>query len=171
MILCKNTKVKGHSPDGNTDYFDIVAVVLQGDTLAPYLFIICLDNVIWASIDKNGVKLKKETSWRYPARTITDANNADHISLLANTPSQANTLLHSLQRAAASIGLHVNANKREFTSFNQTGDLSTLNGSSLKLVDKFAFLGRSVSSTEIDINTRIAKARTAISHMEVRSDW
>ena len=26
-----------------TDYFDIVTGVLQGDALAPYLFIICLD--------------------------------------------------------------------------------------------------------------------------------
>ena len=30
-------------PDGDTDFFDIVAGVLQVDKLAPYLFIICLD--------------------------------------------------------------------------------------------------------------------------------
>ena len=40
MMLYRNTKVKVRSPDGDTDYFDIVAGVLQGDTLAPYLFII-----------------------------------------------------------------------------------------------------------------------------------
>ena len=40
MILYKNTKVC--NPDGDTNYFDIVAGVLQGDTLAPYLFSICL---------------------------------------------------------------------------------------------------------------------------------
>ena len=40
------------SPDGDTDYFDIVAGVLQGHTLAPYLFIICLDYVPRTSIDK-----------------------------------------------------------------------------------------------------------------------
>ena len=40
MMLYKNTTVKVRSPDGDTDYFDIVAGVLQGDTLAPYLFII-----------------------------------------------------------------------------------------------------------------------------------
>ena len=38
--------------DGDTDYFDIVAGVLKGDTLAPYLFIICLDYVLRKSIDK-----------------------------------------------------------------------------------------------------------------------
>ena len=43
MILYRKTKVKVRSPDVDTDYFDIVAGVLQGDTLAPYLFIICLD--------------------------------------------------------------------------------------------------------------------------------
>ena len=45
-MLDRNTKVKVRSPDVDTDYFDIVAGVLQGDTLAPYLFIICLDYVL-----------------------------------------------------------------------------------------------------------------------------
>ena len=51
-ILYRNTKVKVRSPDGDTEYFDIVAGVLQGDTLTPYLFIICLDYVLRISIDK-----------------------------------------------------------------------------------------------------------------------
>ena len=46
MVLYKNTKVRDRPPDGDSDYFDIVPGVLQGDTLAPYLFIICLDYVI-----------------------------------------------------------------------------------------------------------------------------
>ena len=46
MMLNKNTKVKVHSPVGDTDYFDIVTGVLQGDTLAPYLSIICLDYML-----------------------------------------------------------------------------------------------------------------------------
>ena len=40
------------SLDGDIDYFNIVAGVLQGDTLAPYLFIICLDYVLRMSTDK-----------------------------------------------------------------------------------------------------------------------
>ena len=65
MMLNRNTKVKVHSLDGDTDYFDIVAGVLQGDTLAPYLFIICVDYVLRRSIDKikeNGFKQTKERS-------------------------------------------------------------------------------------------------------------
>ena len=42
-ILYKNTKVKVRSPDGDTEYFDIVAGVLQRDMQAPYLFIFCID--------------------------------------------------------------------------------------------------------------------------------
>ena len=50
-----------------TDYFEIVAGVLQGDTFAPYLFIICLDYLLRTSIDKikeNVFKLTKKKSWR-----------------------------------------------------------------------------------------------------------
>ena len=79
----------------------------------------------------------------------------------------AETLLHSLKWAAAGIGLHVNADKTEYMCFNQKGDISTLNGSSLKLVDKFTYLGSSVSLTKTDINTQLAKAWTAIDRLLV----
>ena len=170
-ILYRNTKVKVRSPDGDTEYFDIVAGVLLGDTLAPYLFIICL-YVLRTSIDKireNGFELTKKRSRRYPAKTITDADYADDIALLANTPNQAETLLHSLERAAAGIGLHVNAHKTEYMCYNQTGDISTLDGTSLKLVDKFTYLGSSVSSTEKDIDTRLTKAWTANDRLSIIS--
>ena len=168
MMLYRNTKVKVLSPDGDTDYFDIIAGVLQRDSLAPYLFIICLDYVLRTSIDKikeNGFKLTKERSRRYPG--ITDADYADDIVLLANAPAQAETLLHSLERAAAGISLHVNAHKTEYMCFNQTGDISTLNSSTLKQVDKFTYLGSSVSSTETDINMQLAKVWTAIDSLSV----
>ena len=170
MMLYRNRKVKVRSPDGDTDYFDIVAGVLQGDTLAPYLFIICLDYVLRTSIDKikdNGFKLTKSRSRRYPAHTITNADFTDDIALLANTPTQAETLLHSLERTAAGIGLHVNADKTEYMCFNQSGDISTLNGTSLKAEDKFTNLGSIISSIENDINTRLAKAWTAINRLSV----
>ena len=51
--------------------------------------------------------------------------------------------------------------------FNPTGDISTLDGSSLKLVDKFTYLGSSVSSTEKDIDTRLTKAWTAIDKLSI----
>ena len=55
----------------------LVDGVLQGDTLAPYLFIICLDYLLRTSIDRikeNSFKLPRERSRRYPAKPITDAD-------------------------------------------------------------------------------------------------
>ena len=126
-MLYKNTKVKVYLPDGDTDYFDIVAGVLQGDTLAPYLFIICLDYLLRTSIElikENDFKLPKARSRRYPGQTIMVADYADDIALLAKVGP-------------------------------------------LKLVDKFTYLGSSVSSTEKDVNTRLPEEWTKVlGHLE-----
>ena len=119
------------------------------------------------SIDKireNGFELIKKSSKRYPAKTITDVDYADDLALLANTPNQAETLLHSLEWAAPGIGLHVNAHKTEYMCYNQTGNITTLDGASLRLVDN---LGISVSSTENDIDKRLTKAWTAIDRLSI----
>ena len=116
MILYKNTKVKFHSVDGDTVYYDSVTGVLQGDTLAPYLFIICLDYMLRTSQD-----LMKENGF----------------------------------------------NKTEYMCFNQRGDISKIKAGPLKLVYKFTYLGSSVSSTENDTNTYLAKAWPAIDSLLV----
>ena len=51
--------------------------------------------------------------------------------------------------------------------YNRTGDISTLDGTSLKLVDKFTYLGSSVSSTEKYINTRLTNVLTAIDKQSI----
>ena len=132
--------------------------------------IFCLDYVLRTLTDKireNGFELTKKRSRKYPAKTITDTDYADDIVILANTPNQAETLQHSLERAATGIGLLVNAHKTEYMCYNQTGDISTLEGTPLKLVDKFIYLGSSVSSTKKDIDTRLTKAWTAINMLSI----
>ena len=68
MMFYKNTKVMIHSLDGDTGFFDIVAGVLQGDTLALNRFILYLDSTPNVDIYNK----KKARSRRYPAETITD---------------------------------------------------------------------------------------------------
>ena len=123
-----------------------------------------------------------ETKWLYYGKgkkqaifhTNNDTNYADNIALLANTHAQAKSLLHSQEKAASGIGLHVNADKMEYMCFNQNLKIkiSTLKGGSLKLVDKFTYIGSSISSTKNDINTWLTKAVTAIDRLLViwRSD-
>ena len=110
--------------------------------------------------------LKKGRSRRYPAENITDTDYADDIVLLANTPILSESQLHSLKQATRSIGLREYANKTEYICFKR-GAISTLNGGHLKLVDKFTYLGSSVSSTESDVNMRQVKTWTAIDYIEV----
>ena len=144
-------------------------IYIDTHTLASNLFIVCLDYVLRTSIDvkENGFELTKKRSRRHPAKTITDADYADDIAILANTPNQAETLQLSLERAAAGIGFHVNAHKTEYMCFNQTGNISTLDETSLKLVDKFTYLRSSVSSTEKDIHTQLTEAWTAINKLSI----
>ena len=86
---------------------------------------------------------------------------------MANAPAQAETVLHSLEQATRDIGLQVYAQKTEYMCLNQTGDISTQGRCSLKLDDKFTYLGSSGSSTEKDIDTWLAKAWTATDWLSV----
>ena len=170
----KNTKVKVPSPDGDTVFFDIIACVLQVDTLVPYLFITCLDYELRSLLDlmkENGFTQKKERSRWYPARFIIDVDYADDIALPATPPPKAESLLHSLKREAGGVGLNFNDEKIEYmcSNQNQTSDISILRDSALKLVNKFTYLGSCFSSTEYDINTQLAKIWSAIDRQSVIS--
>ena len=90
---------------------------------------------------ENGFKLKKARSRQYFADIITDTDDADDITLLANTFTQAKSLLHSLEEAAGGISLDVNENKMEYMCCNQERD------------------------TESDINIHLAKVWAAINRL------
>ena len=85
-------KAMVYSSDGNTNFFDIVTEVLQEGTLGPYLFINCLDYVLWTSIDlikENGFTIKQSRGRHYPTETMTDSDYTYDLRLLASTPAQA----------------------------------------------------------------------------------
>ena len=89
-ILYKDTEAQVLSPDGDTDFFQIKAGVLQGDTLAPFLSILALDYAMRKTTtnpQETGFTLNTQQSRRHPATTITDADFADDIALLS-TPSK-----------------------------------------------------------------------------------
>ena len=84
-VLYFNTTAQVLSPDGDTDFFNNYAGVLQGDTLAPYLFIVALDyamRIVIQTPTSYGFTLCKPRSRRHPAVVITDTDYADDIALL-----------------------------------------------------------------------------------------
>ena len=117
--------------------------------------------------DDQPIAIDDWCEWRKNVREISSISYADDIAILANAPAQAETLLHTLESAAAGIGFYDNAHKTEYMCFNQTGDISTLGSSSLKLVDKFTYQGSSVSSSEKDIDMQLTKAWTATNSLSV----
>ena len=124
MMFYKITKVNGRSPAGDTDFFDIIAGVLQGKR-APYLFIISPDYGHHSGIDlmkENCFVLKNARSRQYPAETNTDEDYTEDKALLLNAPTQAESLLHSLEQVAGGIGLYVNPDKMEYMGVQVLND-------------------------------------------------
>ena len=123
-VLYVNTTVQVLSPDVDTDFFNIYADVLQGDTLALYLFIVALDYAMRIAIQtptSYGFTLCKSRSRRHPAVVTTDTDYADNIELLSDSIEQAEHLLHQVESAAKLIGLHINETKTEYMTFNRDG--------------------------------------------------
>ena len=167
-ILYKDTIAQVLSPDGDTEFFEILAGVLQGDTLAPFLFIIALDYAMRiATADKSvGFTLAHRKGSRKPADIITDTDFADDIALLSDLIEDGQLLLLRVECAAAQIGLHVNETKTEYIVHNQPpSDIVTLEGQKLKEVADFQYLGAWISNSEKDMRVRIAKAWSASNKM------
>ena len=169
-MLYMNTRSMVRSPDGDTQFFEITTGVLQCDTIAPFLFIICLDYVLKSSIDCSpnfGFTLKKRRSRRHPATYITDTDYADDIAITADSMENIKQLLNQIEEKAKYIGLKINCGKTEYMSFNQKEDhvLTNSEGTTLKKVKDFNYLGCFIGSTTHDIDVRIAKAWGAITSM------
>ena len=121
-LLYTGTKAKVLSPDGETEFFEILAGVLQGDTLAPWLFSIMLDYVMRQAVGNDaqeiGFKLDHKRSRRYNPDIITDLDFADDIAFVKEEMEQTQNFLDHVQLNAPKIGLHQNTGKTEFMSFN-----------------------------------------------------
>ena len=83
MWMYTNTRATVLMPDGETEEFDILTGVLQGDALTPYLFIIMLDYALRKATDGMeedlGFPIIQRRSRRIPAVTLTDLDFADDI--------------------------------------------------------------------------------------------
>ena len=157
-----STKAKVVTSDGETDVFDIQAGVLQGDTLAPFLFIVVLDYVLRISVDtfnKKGIQIKAPQGTRDRGLFVTDLDFADDLALVAESIQNLELLLHSLETAASQVGLYCNEKKTEYLCSSENFlPLSSLNGVDIKKVTNFKYLGSLINSSDSDFKTRKALA-------------
>ena len=170
MMLYKNTRSLVRLPEGDTSFFYITAGVLQGDTLAPSIFIICLDYVLRKAIDEKldlGFTLIQRRSRRHPAKKIADTDYADDIALLTDYIKDAEATVHSVENLAKVIGLFVNATKTKFICLNQNAGSGTnsLNRETIDLENDLNYLGSFIASTKKDDNIRLGEAWAALNGM------
>ena len=161
------------SPHGVTDSFFTTAGILQGDTLAPYLFIIVVDYILHISpdpIDDHGFTLQERKSTHYPSKHITDLDYADDIALLFNQTNNAEILLQSLETAAHKMGLTLNSTKAECTLLNEkpTGnEFHTFNGTSLNTADNLRYLQSCINDSKKDFNIHKALVWSACNKLHL----
>ena len=166
-VMYTNTSAVVITPEGVTELFSVNTGVLQGDPLAPFLFIICLDYALRKAINKSvGFTLKRRRSRRHPAEVIPDLGYADDIALLEDTISEAQDLLLNVEAACQSIGLYLNVGKTKYMHLNPSSEvqLCSLDGTTIEIVDDFKYLG-SYTDTSHDMKGRIGQAWGAINSL------
>ena len=137
-IMYEDTTAKIITPGGETETFNILVGVLQGDTLAPYLFVIVIDCVMRTALlgreDKLGFQLMKRKGRIVPPITITDMDFADYIAFVSEGIKEAQEMLIRVEKSSKRVGLSMNTGKTKYMSYNmnQQFEIKTMDGSNLK---------------------------------------
>ena len=103
---------------------------------------------------------------------LTDTDFADDITLLSQSLEHAQDLLQSLEQASNGVGLYLNETKTECMyrcHSKNSHPVRTRNGTALKQVDDYKYLGSYVSSSVKDFTTRKGMAWSACNDM--RTIW
>ena len=180
MSMYNEPKGRVKTSDGPTDPFPITQGVMQGDTLAPFLFVSVLNLVLRDAIEpqsSNGIIIREARgSGRVlrhmtPELRLTDMDYADDIVLLSHTVEGLKSLMEAVETRAASVGLKVNfkPGKTEYMVFN-IPDAPPLicNGKPVVLTKEYKYLG-SLCAVEQHIKMRIAMAVKA--NMKLTTLW
>ena len=122
-----------------SDPFKITTGVLQGDVLAPFLFIIVIDYVSSLSAGNYGYLTHKaierknpraarsnsSVSASAPERKLNDLAFADDVALLENDIKRAQEQLDAFKNSAALVGLRLNTKKTEQMQLNHQQGTTT----------------------------------------------
>jgi hypothetical protein len=142
-----------------SEAFDLSVGVLQGDCLAPYIFIIVLDYVLRHAIDdiSCGFQYCQRKSSRYEAKFITDLDFADDIGLFANTVENVQIMLSSIETWALKVGLAINTDKTKYMlvgrGWNDAISITTSSGE-IERVEDFKYLGSYLRNSSNDFIKR-----------------
>ena len=149
--------------------------MLQGDTLAPYLFVIVIDYVMhMATVIENnepslGLKVEDiighdRSRTQRAAEFITNFSYADDIILFSSNLVDNQKLLSKVERFASEVGLLINFTITEYIFIGEDHDPNIqlrVNAGLIKKVIDFKYLGSWIMNSTKEISTRIGAAWTA----------
>ena len=180
MMIYYNAQARVKVEGNLSDPFDLGVGVLQGDTLAPFLFIIVIDWVLRNAIPTEdlpflGFQLTKpkgtKTRPTSEAKYLTDLDYCDDISLISATLEGAQRLLLNVEKWALKVGLKINVPKTEFLAIGNWNteldspsglNLCMSDGTRLNLVKNFRYLGSWIRDSTPDFKARAAQSWTAV---------
>ena len=172
-IMCIYQDLKSHvkTPYGNTDSFPLLQGTLQGDVLAPYLFIMVLDRILVESIDINRLGLVTHSSGTrsrgLKELRVSDINYADDIVLFSESKEELSTMLHKLKTSAekANLKINVGPNKTAWMTLGKVKDdgrpLQVATLGDIPKVTSYRYLG----------STQNEEDRSSNSQERVRLGW
>ncbi len=164
-----NTSASVLTADGETAVFNTSSGVLQGDTLAPFLFILMLDWVLRVAIpdDSNGFLISRKIGKRHPEQRVSVLGYADDLALVSCSSTGAQTMLNNLVAAAHRVGLRVNPRKTEVLHVPGPNINISLEGKTLAVCNKFSYLGGQVPCCRDDFRHRKSLAWLAFNRLRV----
>ena len=188
VMRCYNGHVQRvPMPDGSYESYTMTTGVLQGDTLAPFLFVLLLDSILTEAMDpslgiptdggpsihpsthgmrlRTGIKLRPVDDDRF----LCEMAFADDLAFMTVTAAAAEKQLHAFERIALQCGLKINAakGKTEVVMVNVVGSIRSLvTDAVIQCVEKYTYLGTDPFDTEGQFHQRKGKAWGAIKKLD-----
>ena len=156
-VLYKNSKSAVMVDGGLSDPFDFTTGVLQGDVLAPFLFVVLVDYLLKKATSHldSGIVTHPCRSRRHPAKSFNDLDFADDIALLESSISRAQAQLTKTAEAAADLGLVISAPKSKYMTVNCNPQPALqVYGDPINHVSDFKYLASMVASSSSDLKRR-----------------
>ena len=146
--------------------------MLQGDTLAPFVFILVLDSILRGLPRDAGIVVDNAVFHEGTSHRPRSDNRfrlhwlayADDVILLAHNQSDLQRLFSALERRAAAVGLLVNLGKNKTECFGIAcphPTITTMKNQVVTINTNYCYLGSHVADATFDLKRRISKAWAA----------